>query len=258
VEENLGPKVTEPVTGADASTDGLPRCPTCGSARYHRTRRTRLEHFLSRPAMARCEKCGLRFPYPEHSDGSSGPVELEAVAAPVLQPSEERRSPEMAEESSKAEVTKPVADADASNGELPRCPTCGSARYHRTRRTGLERFLSRPPMARCETCGLRFPYPGHHEGSSGSVELEEEAPVLRPSEERRSPEMAEESSRAEVIKPVTDADASNDELPRCPTCGSTRYYRTHRNRLERFLSRPPMARCEKCEARFPYPRQHEG
>jgi hypothetical protein len=257
VEENVGPKVTEPVTGADASTDGLPRCPTCGSARYHHTHRTRLEHFLSRPAMARCEKCGSRFPYPGHHEGSSGSVELEE-AAPVLQPSEERRSPEMAEESSKAEVTKPVQGADASDGELPRCPTCGSARFHRTHRTRLERFLSRPAMARCETCGLRFPYPGRPDESAGSVELEEAAPVLRPAEERRSPKMAEESSRAEVTKPVADADASNGELPRCPTCGSTRYYRTRRTRLERFLSRPPMARCEKCEARFPYPRQHEG
>jgi len=257
VEENLGPKVTKPVTGADASNAELPRCPTCGSTRYHRTHRTRLEHFLSRPAMARCEKCGLRFPYPGHRDGSSGPAELEEAAAPVIQPSKERRSPEIAEESSKPKVTEPDMEADSSNGELPRCPTCGGTRYHRTRRTALERFLSRPAMARCETCGLRFPYPGRPEGSSGSVELEE-APVLQPSEERRSPEMAEESSRAEVTKPVTDADASNGELPRCPTCGGTRYYRTHRTRLERFLSRPPMARCEKCEARFPYPRQHEG
>ena len=171
-----------------------------------------------------------------------------------------RRIPEMAEESSKAKVGTPATAARSSNGDEPRCPACGSTKYHRTRRTRLERFLMRPPMSRCEKCGLRFPYSRHPDGSShASVESDEdEVPMLRPSGERRSPGMAEESTKAEVTKPVKDADSSNGELPSCPSCGSTRYHRTHRSRFERFLSRPPMARCDKCNSRFPYPRHHES
>jgi len=242
------------MTDADSSSLELPRCPACGSTKYHRAHRTRFDRFLSRPPLARCEKCGLRFPYLRHHNGSSGSEEWEEAAL-ELPPPGERRSSEMAEESSKPKVATPVTGTDSSNGDEPRCPTCGSTKYHRTHRTRLERFLSRPPMARCEKCGLRFPYAGHHNGSSGSEELEEDAvPVLGPSGAVGSPGMAEEGSKPKVTQPVTDADSSNGELACCPTCGSTKLYRTHRTRLERFLSRPPMARCEKCKTRFPFPR----
>ena len=63
-EENPEPKVTKQVTAADSSERGLRRCPACGSTEYHRTKRTTLERILLRPRMARCEKCGLRFPIP--------------------------------------------------------------------------------------------------------------------------------------------------------------------------------------------------
>ena len=39
-------------------------CPKCGSTHYGRSRRTFLERLLKRPRMARCMRCGHRFPYP--------------------------------------------------------------------------------------------------------------------------------------------------------------------------------------------------
>jgi DNA-directed RNA polymerase subunit RPC12/RpoP len=39
----------------------------------------------------------------------------------------------------------------------------------------------------------------------------------------------------------------------CPHCGSTLYRRSHRRWYERMLNRPKMARCSRCDRRFPYP-----
>ena len=44
-----------------------------------------------------------------------------------------------------------------------------------------------------------------------------------------------------------------DEYRLCPKCGSTHYRRSHRRWYERWLKRPKMARCLKCDHRFPYP-----
>ena len=64
-EENLEPKATKPVKGADSSNRGGGRCPACGSTAYRRSRRTTLERILLRPRMARCARCRKRFPYPK-------------------------------------------------------------------------------------------------------------------------------------------------------------------------------------------------
>jgi len=257
-EENLEPKVTKQVTAADSSERGLRRCPACGSTAYHRTHRTTLERILSRPRMARCERCGVRFPYPGHRDRSSGLIKLREPLATVPCSAAEKRAPRMAEDNTQPKVTKQVAGADSSNRGLHRCPTCGSTAYHRTRRTTLEHLLLRPRMARCEKCGLRFPYPGHHEEHPEPLKVAEPgATVPRPAEERRAPKMAEESSQPKVTQQVTVVDYSNHGLRRCPDCGSSKYHRSRRTTLERLLLRPAMAHCEKCGARFPYPGHHD-
>ena len=38
----------------------------------------------------------------------------------------------------------------------------------------------------------------------------------------------------------------------CPTCGSTDCHRSRRRWWERLIKRPPMARCHRCNHRFPY------
>lgn len=52
--------------------------------------------------------------------------------------------------------------------------------------------------------------------------------------------------------------ATNDVVENrvCPNCGSSRYRRSRRRWYEKVLKRPRMARCKKCDHRFPYP--HEG
>jgi ribosomal protein L37AE/L43A len=257
-ERNPESKVTRQVTAADSSERGSPRCPVCGSTAYHRTHRTTLERILSRPKVARCEKCGLRFSYPGHRDRPSGSVKLGEAVATAPRSAEEERAPKMAEENTLPKVTKQVAGADSSNRGLHRCPTCGSTKYHRTRRTILEHLLLRRWMARCEKCGMRFPYPGHRERYPDLLKVREPvATAPHPAEERRAPEMAEESSQPKVTQQVTVVDYSNHGLRVCPDCGSSKYHRSRRTTLERVLLRPAMAHCEKCGARFPYPGHYD-
>lgn len=42
----------------------LKRCPNCGSDDYRRSHRTEEEHDNNAPPMARCRRCGARFPHP--------------------------------------------------------------------------------------------------------------------------------------------------------------------------------------------------
>ena len=258
-EEKIEPRVTKLVTEADISDLEVPRCPICGSAEYHRTKRTTLERILSRPKVAHCENCGLRFPYPGHRHRSSDPVELGEEVATVPRSAEEKSAPIMGEGDSQPKVTQQVSGADSSNSRgLRRCPTCSSTEYHRTHRTTLERLLLRPQMARCEKCGLRFPYPGHREKYIEPLKVvEPAATVPRPAEVRRAPEMAEESSPPKVTQQVRVVDYSDHGRRLCPDCGSSKYHRSKRTTLDRVLLRPRMARCEKCGSRFPYPRRHE-
>jgi len=251
--ENTQPKVAPQVTPADSSRRGMRCCPDCGSTKYHRTKRTALEHLLLRPRMARCELCRSRFPYPKHRDVSSSSAKWGGAVTTLFPPAEEKRAPKMAKENTQPKATPQVTPAVSAPRGSHRCPDCGSTRYHRTNRTILERFLMRPPMARCESCAGRFPYPG----PSGSIELGAPvATVPRPSGEKSAPKVAEEIAQPKVAQPVAGADSSHRGSRRCPTCGSTKYHHAKRTTLEHLLLRPRMALCEKCGARFPYPRHH--
>jgi ssDNA-binding Zn-finger/Zn-ribbon topoisomerase 1 len=147
------------VTAADSSDRGLRPCPACGSTEYHRSKRTKLERLQSRPPMARCETCGMRFPYPRDHDEPSDSVKAGELAATVSHIGEEGMASRTVEESSLPKVDKQETAADYSNRGLGCCPACGSAAYRRSRRTSLERLLLRPRMARCQHCRKRFPYP---------------------------------------------------------------------------------------------------
>jgi predicted nucleic acid-binding Zn-ribbon protein len=248
---------------ADSSNRGSQGCPACGSTEYHRTHRTSLERLQSRPRMARCEKCGVRFPHPGHHRKYPDPVKLAVAAEAVARFEEEKKGPTMAEENPQAKVTEQVAAADSSNRGSRGCPACGSTEYHRTRRTLLERLRFRPAMARCEKCGGRFPYPGRRGKHPDPLKLAG-ATEPRPEEEKTAPTVDAESSRPKLSQqvtvvafpnPGTAADSSSQGLRRCPFCGSTSYRRSRRTTLEHLLLRPKMARCRHCRKRFPYPRE---
>jgi len=53
---------------------------------------------------------------------------------------------------------------------------------------------------------------------------------------------------------VTEPTREVDDYHLCPKCGSTFYRRSRRRWYERLAKRPKMARCVKCDHRFPYPR----
>jgi uncharacterized Zn finger protein len=224
--ENTPPKVTKEGTAADRSDGASPRCPACGSKEYHRTKRTRLEHFRLRPPMARCEKCGMRFPHPGRREKYPEPLKFVGPAATVSGSAEEKKAPGMAEETSGPKVTQPVTVVDYTEHGLRCCPVCGSSKYHRSRRTILDRALLRSKMAHCEKCGSRFPYPRHHDKPSDSVKSGAAANVSQ---------------------------AGEGGVSRCPFCGSPAYRRSRRTTLERLFLRPKMARCRHCRKRFPYP-----
>ena len=140
----------------------------------------------------------------------------------------------------------------SSDVKALRCPACGKAKYHRTRRTQLERLRRAAPMARCDNCGNRFPYPADQSRRSDSARV-------RPSAASAS-SLAEEGRAAGVPDgpslpqaPGEGTDSSKWVAGCCPACGSASYRRSHRTALERLLSRPRMARCQQCRTRFPYP-----
>ena len=262
VEEGESPATTEArlepgkdkVTAADSSDRDVPHCPDCGSTSYHRTRRTTTERMLRRPPMARCESCGMRFPYPRHREDYPEPLELAVAAARDPLSEAKENDPIMAIENTHSEDPKQASDADSSDSVMRRCPSCGSTKYHRTQRTSMERVLERPPMARCERCGTRFPYLGDRAKSFDSSKSGDEvASISHEGEEGRGSRTAEESASEGVDKQETAADSSNRELSCCPFCGSTVYRHSRRSTLERLLLRPRMARCSHCRKRFPFP-----
>ena len=288
----------------------LPLCPACGATRSHHTHRTIMERLLHRPAMARCESCGMRFPRPrlhakyveplkvlepgaavprsdELKKAPSTPeektqAEVPGEAATVSPSAGEREAPKMAEEKTQPkavnqgatvsnsvelkkapgmgagiaqpEVNKQVPTVAFPEGELRTCPACGSTKSHRTRRTTMERLLQRPPMARCEDCGLRFPYFKNYDKSLDSVRPGEALPSASwVGDEDRWPRGTEETSQPNVDKQGSAAVPSKREPAQCPFCGSTSFQRSRRSTLEHLLLRPKMARCRNCHKRFPYP-----
>ena len=258
--ESPGAAETSPEPGREQPTvtgfsdRDVPHCPDCGSTSYHRTRRTTKERMLRRPPMARCESCEMRFPYPGHREEYPEPSKPAVAAARGPHSGAEENAPKMAIENTQSEVPKQEARSDSSDADMPRCPSCGSTKHHRTQRTTMERVLERPPMARCERCGKRFPYLGDRAKSSDSSKTGEEvASISHEGEEGRGSRTAEESADQGVDKQGTDADSSNRELSCCPFCGSTVYRRSRRSTLERLFLRPKMARCSHCRKRFPFP-----
>jgi uncharacterized Zn finger protein len=255
-EESSEPKVTQEGTVVDYPNHGLRCCPACGSTKYHRTRRTKLERLLRRPPMARCESCGCRFPHAERPEEYLGTLKLGEPAAALPRPAAERVAPEMGEQSSGPKSTQEPTVVDYPNHGSRCCPACGATKYHRTRRTKLERMLRRPPMARCESCGMRFPYPGHRDESPDSARSGGTAASASPvGEEGRASRTGEESSQSKVDQRGSPAHSSRRGLSRCPFCGSTAYRRSRRTTLEHLLLRPKMARCRNCRKRFPYPKR---
>ena len=218
------------VAAADFPGSDVFHCPACGSKGYHRTDRTPRERLLRQAPMARCEICGLRFPHPGHPSSTTLAEEPEAGS----QPAEEKQVPNMTKENTQGEVPPVSAQASSSSDEVPKCPSCGSEKYHRTERTALEKALKRPPMARCEKCGKRFPYVRHPDEPKAS----------RPAGRKTHPSGGEEAEAA---------GSSNQDLGRCPFCGSGNYRRSRRTAAERLLFRPKMARCSHCRKRFPFP-----
>jgi hypothetical protein len=147
------------VAAVDSSHRKLRPCPACGSTEYHRSRRTNLERIRSRPPMARCEKCGMRFPYPRDYDEPPGSVEAGGVAPTVSHMGEVGMASRTVEESFQPNVEERETAVNYSNRGSGCCPACGSIVFRRSRRTILERILFRPRMARCRNCSKRFPYP---------------------------------------------------------------------------------------------------
>ena len=248
---------TEPIQ--DQATAEFPEpderhCPVCGSTEYHRTKRTTKERVLRAPPMARCENCGLRFPYPGHREKHPDPSKLATAEATGSGSAKDGNPPSIANDKNHPQESKQVAPVDSSYGDLVRCPACGSAKLHRTHRTKLEHVLQRPPMARCEKCGKRFPYLRHNHDSHDSAESGEAvASIRRTGVEVRGLRTHEGSLDPKVEKQRTTADSSNRELSRCPFCGSVAYRRSRRSTLEHILLRPKMARCSHCRKRFPFP-----
>ena len=52
---------------------------------------------------------------------------------------------------------------------------------------------------------------------------------------------------------AVDVAEETDDYRLCPRCGSTIYRRSRRRWWEKLIGRPRMARCLKCNHRFPYP-----
>jgi hypothetical protein len=234
-----------------------PPCPRCGDTKTDPVRHGLMYKLVWAFGyrLHECARCRRPRFIPRHDGKSpySSQLGKEPVSAPPFV--EERVALRTAEENPESKVTKQVTAADSSERGLRRCPDCGSTKYHRTKRTTLEHLLLRPRMARCEKCGLRFPYPGRPEKFPDLLKVREPAETVpRPVEERRAPEMAEESSQPKLTQQVTVVDYSNHGLHRCPVCGSTEYRRSRRTPLERILLRPRMARCRNCRKRFPYPK----
>jgi predicted RNA-binding Zn-ribbon protein involved in translation (DUF1610 family) len=85
------------------------------------------------------------------------------------------------------------------------------------------------------------------EGVSAAPEIGEEFMANEPSEQSGKIRSLASSSSVGLA----EEEVQDHRL--CPNCGSTIYRRSHRRWYERILSRPKMARCMKCDRRFPYP-----
>jgi len=86
----------------------------------------------------------------------------------------------------------------------------------------------------------------------------------KPSDAAETPEENTPSGSSEVFQglksaastsSISVAEATDEagDYRLCPKCGGTIFRRSHRRWYERLVGRPKMARCMKCDHRFPYP-----
>jgi len=73
------------------------------------------------------------------------------------------------------------------------------------------------------------------------------APVFSPQVEGGEARQSASLSAAAV------ATIEGEDYQLCPQCGGTVYRRSRRRWYEKLVNRPRMARCLKCDHRFPYP-----
>jgi len=71
----------------------------------------------------------------------------------------------------------------------------------------------------------------------------------QPAEEAVAPAPAQNVISVSVEEPTEEV----DEYDCCPRCGSALFRRSRRTFFERLLKRRRMARCIRCDHRFPYP-----
>lgn len=67
----------------------------------------------------------------------------------------------------------------------------------------------------------------------------------------RSRELDSQPRRSSID--VAEAAEEFEGYRLCPNCGSMLFRRSHRRWYERMMNRPKMARCSRCDHRFPYP-----
>jgi len=83
------------------------------------------------------------------------------------------------------------------------------------------------------------------------AEPERPAPAMAP--ERAGASVGRKTLETAASTSVAEADDAVGDYHFCPECGSTFYRRSRRRFFERLLKRPRMARCLRCNHRFPYP-----
>ena len=76
-----------------------------------------------------------------------------------------------------------------------------------------------------------------------------------PTEEAIEPQ--QQTAPASHTISVAVADDDEEDYRICTRCGGGVYRRSRRTWLERMMKRPRMARCMKCNHRFPYPRHRD-
>ena len=157
------------------------------------------------------------------------------------------------------------------------CPRCGTTKTESLRHGFIHNMLWNRGyhLRRCSYCNRwrlfkRTDLTQRHPDDMTREELEEQfrrkiaAASEKTSTASKTPEGNMDSSsseqsrelRAEASTPsigLAEATDEVDDYHLCPECGSTIYHRSRRRWYERLLKRPKMARCMKCDHRFPYP-----
>lgn len=182
-----------------------PPCPKCGA-----TKTDPVKHGLKYDIvwafgyrLQKCSRCRTPRYLPMQRRRSAGSSQAVEPAISIFGPGEITGGAGGAE-------SPPGSKSDEGNAARtslhePRCcPACGSPKSHRTQRTPKERLMHRPPMLRCESCGMRFPHPGLRAEYFEPLKLLDAGEAVPPrAEDRRNARIAEE--RIPVTVPVAPA-----------------------------------------------------